>query len=84
MKNYKTTDIWIASGLHALGFSCKAEKLSNFVNGRIKYLFVFEPETEEEMEQLEILLDKYNREEMFVDVKTLQTSYKILKNLTFQ
>ena len=81
--NYQTPDIWIASALFSQGHTCKAEKIGELSNGRGKYLFIFETETPEEEEQLKIRIDKINREEMNVNLKTLETSYKTLKNLTF-
>lgn len=83
MEKYETPDIWIASALFANRLNCKAERIGNLTNGKGKYLFVFEPETEEEADNLKSFLEKYNRNELFIDVKTLQVAYKTLKNLTF-
>jgi len=83
MKKYETSDIWIASALYSLGHTCSVEKIGELLNGRGKFVFIFRPETPEEEEQLDIRLEKYNRNNLEVDVSTLQSSYKRLKNLTF-
>lgn len=83
MEKYETPDIWIASGLFANRLNCKVERIGEFPNGKGKYLFIFEAENEEQADHLKSFVDKYNRGEFFVDIKTLQTAYKTLKNLTF-
>ena len=71
---YETRDIWIASALHALGFNAEAEKV-----GERQFIFVFD-----DSEELKETLSKYTRNNLPIDVSTLQTSYKTLKNLVFK
>lgn len=83
MYKYETRDIWIASALHSLRHNCKVEKVGVLPNGKDRYLYIFEPETPEEEEQLKIRLDNLNRKQLQVDVDSFQTSYKILRSLIF-
>lgn len=70
---YETKDIWIASALFASGYPCSAEKVAER-----QFIFVFEDSRE-----LREVLNQYTRNNLPIDVSTLQTAYKTLKNLTF-
>jgi len=72
--NYETKDIWIASALFSLNFKCEVEKV-----GERQFIFVFEDSPE-----LREALNNYTRGKLSIDVSTLQTSYKTLKNLVFR
>jgi hypothetical protein len=71
--NYETKDIWIASALHAMGFEAEAEKVSER-----QFIFVFD-----DSKELREALNNYTRGKLAIDVSSLQTSYKTLKNLVF-
>ena len=71
---YETKDIWIASALHALGFEASAEKV-----GERQFIFVFD-----DSKELREELNNYTRGKLSIDVSSLQTSYKTLKNLVFR
>jgi hypothetical protein len=73
MNSYETKDIWIASALFSIGFKCKAERI-----GARQFVFVFD-----DSDDLREAVNKYMRNILPIDVSTLQTSYKTLKNLTF-
>jgi hypothetical protein len=70
----ETRDIWKASALHSLGFKCLAEKVSER-----QFVFIFE-----DIDEVNEALKKYERCNLPIDVSTLQTSYKTLKNITFK
>jgi hypothetical protein len=73
MNSYETKDIWIASALFSTGFNCKAERV-----GDRQFVFVFDDSPD-----LRDAVNRYMRNNLPIDVSTLQTSYKTLKNLTF-
>ena len=78
---YQTTSLWNASALYSLGHNCQAEVIGTLPNGRDRFIYIFTPETEEEEEQLKIRVEKINREELDVNLKQLEKSWQILKNL---
>jgi len=81
MTKYETTSLWNASALFSLGHNCKAEVIGTLPDGRNRFIYIFTPETEEEETQLKIRMDKINREELNVNLKLLEKSWQILKNL---
>lgn len=78
---YQTTSLWNASALYSLGHSCKAKVIGSLPNGRDRFIYIFTTDNGEEEEQLKIRVDKMNGEELNVNLKQLEKSWQILKNL---